>query len=224
MKKLFTLILLAGIAIMHAQDTVFFHKPDFKAIEKRIKDKNSPLYFERLYSRFAKADSTMTQAERQHLYYGYSFKEGYNPYFTSEASLEISKLLNIDNLGKKDMEKIISLSDEVLKGYPFNLSMMGYRAYFFSALGRQKEAAAENTRANIILDAILGTGDGLDKSTCMYVINVGNEYEVINILGFAYGGNQKFVDARYDYLELEENEQGVQGLYFDVSRIVSTFK
>ena len=224
MKKLLTLVLLLGTALLYAQDTVYYLKPDFKIIEKNINNKSSNFYYEKLFNRYSKGDSTLTMEEKQHLYFGYSFKEEYNPYYTSDSIQVIRTLINTDNLSKKDMQRVLALTTEALKGYPFDLSLMGYRSFFLRELGKDKEAAAEGVRADIILDAILSTGDGTTKQTCLYTISVGNEYEIINILGLTFGGTQKFIDTKYDYLSIKENDQGITGLYFDVSRVMASFK
>lgn len=224
MKKGFAILFMLLCTVLYAQDEPAYIQPDFKSIEQNIKDKNSSLYFPKLLDRFHKADSTMTLAERYHLYYGYSFTEEYQPYFSSENAKEIRELINTDNLSREQMERVIALSEDVLKGYPFNISMMGYRAYFFRALGKEKQAVNEEIRANLIIDTILSTGDGANKETCFYVISVGNEYELINALGLVYDGQQKLVDGRYDYLTIQENDYGLWGLYFDVSRVMATLK
>jgi hypothetical protein len=224
MKKRFAIVFLLLCTLLYAQDEPAYIQPDFKAIEQQIKDKNSPLYFPKLFDRFQKADSTLTLQERYHLYYGYSFTDGYQPYFSSDNAAEIRRLINTDNLSKEQMERVIALSEDVLKGYPFNISIMGYRAYFFRALGKEKLAVNEEIRANLIVDTILSTGDGANKETCFFVISVGNEYELINTLGLVYDGQQKLVDGRYDYLTIQENDYGLWGLYFDVSRVMATLK
>ncbi|MES2486616.1 MAG: DUF4919 domain-containing protein, partial [Bacteroidota bacterium] len=183
MKKLLTLVLLLGTALLYAQDTVYYLKPDFTIIEKNINNKSSDFYYDKLFSRYNKGDATLTTEEKQHLYYGYSFREDYNPYYTSDSIQVIRTLINTDNLSKKEMQRVVSLTTEALKGYPFDLSLMGYRSFFLRELGKDKEAAAEGIRADIILDAILSTGDGYTKQTCLYTISVGNEYEIVNILG-----------------------------------------
>ncbi|KOS05876.1 hypothetical protein AM493_07365 [Flavobacterium akiainvivens] len=225
MRKLLAILLLLTSAI-YAQDEQeqAYVKPDFKAIEQNIKNKQSALYYQKLFERFQQADSTLTLEEKYHLYFGYSFTDAYKPYFSSDNLKEIRTLVNTDNLTKEQMERVIELSQDAINGYPFDVSMMGYRAYFYRALGKEKLAEKEEIRANLVFDAILGTGDGMSKETCFYVINVGNEYELINVLGMAYAGEQKLVEGKYDYLELEENDYGVYGLYFNVSRIMSSFK
>jgi hypothetical protein len=210
------------VALVYAQDVPVFVKPDFKAIEQNIKDKKSPFYFSKLFSRFQQADSTLTLEEKYHLYFGYSFTDDYKPYFISENAKEIRDLINTDNLSKEQMERVIELTEDAVKGFPFNISIIGYRAYFYRALGKEKQAVAEEVRAGLIFDAILGTGDGLSKDTSFYVISVGNEYELINALGLVYGGKQELVAGRYDYVTVRPNDYGAMGLYFDVSRIMAT--
>jgi Domain of unknown function (DUF4919) len=223
MKKLFAILLLLTTTV-YGQDERAYIKPDFKQIKENIEKKRSTMYYPELFDRFQKADTTMTLAEKYHLYYGYSFTENYNPYFNSANAKEIRTLINTDNLTKEQMERVIALSEDELNGYPFNISIMGYRAYFFRALGKEKQALCEEARAGMILDTILSTGDGTTEDTCFYVINVGNEYELINALGLVYGGSQRLIEGTYDYLTLGENDYNISGFYFDVSRITSTFK
>ena len=86
------------------------------------------------------------------------------------------------------------------------------------------DSKKEDFQTNAIIDAMLSTGNGVEKETCIYVINVTNEYELISIFGFSFGGEQSLIEGRYDYLAIEENPYEIEGLYFDVSRSLNALK
>ena len=218
MKKQLSLLLLLFAIVANSQSREFA-KPDYKLIEKSTKDKKSPLYFNTLFDRYTKADTTMTMEEKRYLYYGYSFTDAYSPYGGNSAyNKELNNLLNKDKLDKKEIEQLITLTSKILEDYPFNIRMKEYRIHFFGELGRKEEAVKETRQTEMIIEAMLSTGDGRTIDTSFYVINVGNEYELINILGFKYGGEQSLVDFQHDYLKLADNEYELEGLYFEMSR------
>ncbi len=166
----------------------------------------------------------MTLEERRHLYYGYSFQKEYSPYSRADEEKKLRELLQKENADKKDLEKIIEYTDAILKLYPFSLRIKEYRIYSFRELGKNAEAEKESLQATIIIDAMLSTGNGVEKETCFYVINTLNEYEILNLLGFDFGGKQSLIDGQYDYLTLAENPYQLEGFYFDVSRCLQSLK
>lgn len=223
MKLLYYLIILFVSSSLFAQ-TYDLAKPDFVLIEKNVKDSNSPYYFKKLYDRYIKADTTMTIEEKRHLYFGYSFQEEYSPYERSEANKDLNEILRKQELTDSDYEKILMHSAEILETYPFSIRMKEYRIFSFNELERFEEAQKETIQATMILDAILSTGDGTSIEKSFYVINTMNEYELLNILGFEFGGRQELVENQYDYLTLNENSYNLKGLYFDVSRCLDSIK
>jgi len=70
-----------------------------------------------------------------------------------------------------------------------------------------------------IITTILSSGDGVSKETAMHVISTRDEYIIINVLGFTYGGSQSLVKGNYDYLTLMQNEFDLKGFYFSVERL-----
>ncbi len=201
-----------------------FIKPDYEQIEKNVTNKKSPYYFFALYDRYERADSTMTIEEKRHLYYGYSFQPSYSPYSVSDSQDELYEILRSEKTDTKTMENLIKVSEKVLSNYPFSIRIKEYRMYAFKQLGKLKEAKIEEIQANAIIDAILSTGDGTSKESCFYVINTTNEYEILDILGFRFGGEQKLIEQKYDYLTLAENSYNFDGFYFDVTRLFESFK
>lgn len=221
MKYFLSLLLIVITANAFCQSEEF-SKPDYKLIEKNVGDKKSPYYFNTLFERYKKADSTMTVEDRRHLYYGYSFQDSYSPYGIPNDYESLNEILMSQKTDSKTLEKLIKVSANVLRDYPFSIRVKEYRIYAFKQLGRLKEARAEEKQAAMIIDAILSTGDG-SKENSFYVISTTNEYELLDILGFKFGGEQSIVEGRYDYLTLEENPYELKGMYFEVSRLFESF-
>ena len=223
MKRYATLFLLVLCSCIYAQ-TPEFTAPDYDVIKKNVNNKKSPLYFDTLFDRYNRADSTMTLEEKRHLYYGYSFQDEYSPYGRADEETKLRELLQKEDADEKDLKKIIEYTDAIIKQYPFGIRVKEYRVYAFRELGKTAEAEKENIQANIIIDAMLSTGDGVAKETCFYVINTLNEYELISLLGFNFGGKQSLVEGQYDYLTLAENPYQLEGFFFDVSRCLNSLK
>jgi len=59
----------------------------------------------------------------------------------------------------------------------------------------------------------------ISKETALTVIYVSDEYEMLEVLGFKFGGQQALIKDGYDELQLEENPYGITYFYFDVRRL-----
>ncbi|GGB73867.1 DUF4919 domain-containing protein [Flavobacterium suaedae] len=225
MKNILLFFVLLFTVSGYAQ-TENYTPPDYDLIEKNSTDKNSELNFELLFERYKNADSTMTIEDKRHLYYGYSFSHNYSPYGSgsTEVRQKLNKILQKQEADKEDLKKIIEYTDELLSDFPFSIKLKDIRIYCFRELGMIEEARKENFQTNAIIDAMLSTGNGVEKETSIYVINVTNEYELISIFGFSFGGEQSLIEGRYDYLAIEENPYEIEGLYFDVSRSLNALK
>lgn len=209
------LFLITGV---HSQ-TEDFTKPDYQLIEKNINDKKSPYYLAKLSERYNKGDITLTIEEKRHLYYGLSFQKSYSPYDRVYKTEAVKQILDSPVYDKKTLEYFLKVSTKALKEYPFNLSLKEYRAFVFKQLGMQKEARIEDFQKSIILDAIVSTGDGITKENAFYVIDINNQYDIMDALGFRFGGEQELMGTQYNYLSLAENSYDIKGLYFEVSRL-----
>ena len=73
----------------------------------------------------------------------------------------------------------------------------------------------------LLRDAIMSTGDGLSENTAFVVIYIPDEYEILEVLGFKFGGSQSLIEGNYDLLEIDQNPYGITEIYFDVSRLLS---
>ena len=217
MKKIFTFLALLITVIASAQQNETA-TPDYALIEKNVKDMHSPYYYPALFERYQKADTSMTTQERRHLYYGFAFvQKPYDKDKLDAAQSGLKKVLQKQNPGPADMDTVITLTTILLEAKPFSLTLKEYRLYCLKELGRYGQAVAEREQANIIIDAILSSGDGTTKKNSIHVLDAGNEYDVVSVLGFETAGNEFVVNGKYDYLTLNKNLYNLPGLYFEVA-------
>lgn len=210
---IFTIILTTMISIGQSRK---IYRPDFTTIQKEITDKNSPFYYPELFERFTQNDTTLDHDDYRHLYYGYTFQESYSPYQVSSYHDTLSYLMEIEIPDSGDFAYTAGILEKGLTELPFNLRFMNMLSYMYEALGEIDKAREMNIKMNKVIDIILMSGDGLSPETAYYVIRVPHEYDILNILGFTYGGQQSLMENNCDYLELEGSPMGIEGLYFNV--------
>jgi len=215
MKKLITLMALLILSVAGAQETT---SPDYSLIQKNIKDKNSSYYYKTLMERYSRADTTLTLNERRHLYYGFAFM----PLKLDEAAIrsleqQLKTALHTPNPSTTDMEAVVNYSGMLLEAFPFSITLKEYRTYCLKELGRYKEAATEKAQSEMVIDAILSSGDGKTAQTAIHVIDPSNEYEMVSLMGFETLDDEYRVNDKFDYLTLNKNAYNLPGLYFDAS-------
>nr|MDA3843513.1 DUF4919 domain-containing protein [Candidatus Kapabacteria bacterium] len=190
-------------------------KPDYDLIETEIAKEDSDLYYHKLMKRYLEADTTMTLDERRYLYYGYSFQKAYSPYGHSNYSDSLISILKKDELDSNDFRKVIIIADKVLKEIPFDLRTMNYKMYACRELEETELLYTESIKTGMLLDALLSTGDGVSIQTAYYVINTSHEYYLLSMYGLQFT-SQALIEG-CDYMQVSENEYGIEGIYFNVS-------
>ncbi len=216
MKNIFLIIIIVLIGqISYSQDWDF-EKPNYKKIEKNIKKEKSNLYYESLMDRFSAGDSTMTLEEKRHLYYGYTFDEKYSPYSRSDYGDSLRVVLNKENLDSLDLIKVVDYTNKMLLDKPFDLRALNYQLYSLEQMGNKEIFDKRVTQLRTIVDALMSSGNGKSKKEAFYVIYTSHEYDLLDVLGFQFGGSQSLIE-HYDYLTVTENDVGIEGLFFDVS-------
>jgi hypothetical protein len=215
-KKQLLVITILLVSMTVFSQNIEFEKPDYKKIEKEISQEKSYYYYPKLLKKYITSDTTMTLKEKRYLYYGYSFQDSYSPYGHSDFNDSLRTVLNKEKHNNEELLKIIELSDSLLVENPFDLRAINYQLYAYDKLGKKIEFDKRINQMRIIVDAILSSGDGLKKKTAFYVIYISHEYDLLNILGFEFGGEQSLIE-HYDYLKVAKNSQKIKGFYFDVS-------
>lgn len=216
MKKIQFLLFLFLISYSSFSQENTLEIPNYKLIEKNIKDKKSDFYYPKLMARYELSDTTMTLEQKRHLYYGYTFQPKYDPYKQSEASEKLSKVINKEILSPEDLVEIIKLSNQALKENPLDIRSLNYKLYSLEQQQKTDELQKNLIKLEIIVDALVSSGDGISKETAFYVIDTTHEYDLLAMFGFRYAGEQSLIE-HYDYLTVAKNDDNIKGLYFDVS-------
>lgn len=219
MKKIFTLLLIlcaTGFSAT-AQDT---YRPDYNKIARDIADKNSDFYYPELMERYAKADTSMTLEQRRHFYYGYAFYQtNKNAEGAGEAILQLQELLTKPNPTLADYESVITYSNAVLAYLPFSITVKQYKEFCLQKLGRNSEAINERAQTEMIIDAILSSGDGKTVQNSIHVVNAENEFEMVKVIGYRPQSQEYITNGEVDYIVLSQNLYGTDGLFFEVAQV-----
>jgi len=219
MKKIFTLLLILVVTGFSAtaQDT---YRPDYNKIAKDIADKSSEFYYPELRERYAAADTSLTLEQRRHLYYGYAFNKSKTSIDQSTAAVaKLNEVLVKPNPTNEDYNTVLAYSATVLEYMPFSITIKQYREFCLEKLGRYSEAHTERAQTEMIIDAILSSGDGKTMKNCIHVVDAENEFEVVTIIGYRPQSQEYTTNGEVDYIELSQNLYGTEGLFFEVAQV-----
>ena len=193
---------------------------DYKRIKKEIDTKGSEFYYPELLRRFEAADTTLTVEQMYYFYYGTATRPDYNPYKTSNYDA-LHKALEKENPEKEDWQNAAQVIDEQLKTDPTNIRFHLYKHIVYDNLyGSESEKTFDAYEQVImLLSAVTSTGDGRSKETAFHVICVTDEYGIMDVFGLS-PKMQSLVEDKgqsYDVMELEENEYGLESMYFNIT-------
>ena len=88
----------------------------------------------------------------------------------------------------------------------------------YSVLGDSVAAKPYIFKVRQLLRTITSTGDGLTCNTAYHVTAISHEYFVLSVFGFQSSG-QTLTQDQCDYHKLADNQEGLEGLYFDVKQL-----
>jgi len=214
-------IIIAPLIAMHifAQNQDFL-KPDYSAIRKEVFDNNSKYFYPKLYDRFLAGDTNLNLEDFRHLYYGYTFQSQYIPYRESRYQEKMLGYLKKGTLNTKELAEFIKLSELNLKDLPFDIRTLNILSYSYKQKNDIVNSELAEFKKLMIIKAIFSSGNGFSEQTAFHVIDPAHEFDIINELGFKFGGASDLSNALCDYLIVQPNEQNVRGYYFDLSRLL----
>lgn len=216
-KKILLSVLFLTGATAFAQEAEF-KIPDYKAIEKEIKDNNSPFYYPKLMERLVKNDTLLTKEDYQHLYLGYVFQPKYNAFWRSPDEKKLREFYSKEQLDTKDYDEIIKVANHSLNDFPFDLKQLNFLSYIYHLKGEEELAKMSSLKFHSILNAIFSTGDGKTCETGFHVILVEHEYLMLNV--FEIESKSQALVGNCDYLSFEKGKYKVDGIYFNIEKML----
>jgi hypothetical protein len=216
-----TLLLLAVLLLtatkIKAQEQPF-KAPNYELIKKEIQDKASNFYYPKLLERLAVNDTLLNKEDYDHLYFVYVFDPKFDAFYKSTDEEKLSEYYRSEKLDEKDYDKIIKLAEHAITVYPFDLRPMNYLAYIYHLKGDEINAKKMAIRFNKILGIILSSGNGLTCETGFHVISVSDEYMLLNTLKLKVKAQS--LTGNCDYMSFEKGMYKVDGLYFNIEKIL----
>ncbi len=199
--------------------------PDYSSIEQIVKDSNSLFFYPRLLKKYENNDTTLSLREYRMLYYGYFFQDDYSTYNAYEEVDDTARaLLNRGKLSKEQWQTVIRLEKKSLQNDPFELKKLNVMFIAYKKTGDSLNAGVYLDKIKKIAFTILSSGDGQSDTTGLHVLSISDEYAMVKILGYEYGGEQQLTNGQCDYLTLKDNNDNVKGLYFDVKQILKGYQ
>ncbi|MFA7139622.1 MAG: DUF4919 domain-containing protein [Proteiniphilum sp.] len=222
MQKITLLIALFALTILpgYTQDEDFFKAPDYRQIERNVKEPTSSYYYPKLLEKYLNGAATMTPEEGRHLYFGYVYQPDYLPTDTSSYNKRLADVLDSQSFSTDDYAAILQYSEALLKEDPFNLRALNARLLVYAQQNDSEAYKRVVRKRRIVQDAIIGTGDGMSEKTPFYVIKVAHEYDILPFLGFSFGGEDKILKGnKVNFLSLGQNRFGVERVYFNIKPV-----
>lgn len=194
---------------------IYSQAPDYETIRRNVVDSTSDSFYPKLMQRYEAFDTTLTVVDYRHLYYGYLFQNNYDSDWKSKDKKTIEKSFRDAKKDKTNYDQVITLVNNSLHEYPFDLRSMQFLCFLYHENDEKKMGEKASRRFISLIGAILSSGDGKSCETAYHVIFPQHEFSILKIFQFESAA-QKRVDG-CNYLELKENKWGMEGIYFKVS-------
>ncbi|MBB3186475.1 DUF4919 domain-containing protein [Microbacter margulisiae] len=219
MKKILLAILfIASISGINAQ-VLPLVAPNYSLIKSTTQNPASPYYYPTLFKRYVNNDTTLTISDYKMLYYGFTYQKAYKPYGNPPQDAILARYADKDILTPADCDTIILYAGQLVAQFPFDLHWINRIAYAYHVLGKDSTANLWSYKSKKIIQTIMSTGNGRTIPSAWHVIEEGDEYEIIYMLGL-FPVNQSLVALQYDYIRVASNPSGIKGFYFNVRRLL----
>lgn len=187
-------------------------KVDLKAIEKSLKNPDSPYNYEKLIFKYKGYPKSLDSIESQYLYYGRNFRSE-KVLTTGDDFKSLAEAFK-----KGSFAECIKQGKTLYDKDPTNLDILLILLRAYDSMKDGNNFIHHLNQFRSLTDGIKSSGDGKSEKTAYLVNSVGDEYILLNILniGQDYTRNSKVAnDGMYDIWEKEGRQTYIKILYLD---------
>ena len=190
---------------------------DFKKWTQLSQDSLSEYFYPKLLERFLQYDTSLSDQELALLRYGYTLKYEYRP--SSQSNIE-DTLYDYNKM--KAYHKTIERGAAYLLDNPVSLRGNLAMTIAYGRLGQTDNQEKYRTHLLQLTRAILYNGSGSSVESAFVVINISEEYTILNYLGYSFTSQSLITNDNgeaYDQMETVSRQDSTdkRKIIFNVS-------
>ncbi|AZA81501.1 DUF4919 domain-containing protein [Chryseobacterium lactis] len=189
-------------------------KIDLKAIEKNLKNPDSPYNYDKLIFKYKGYPKSLDSIEAQHLYYGRNFRN--DKIATSDERFKSLA----EAFKQSNFEECIKLGKALYDKDPTNLDVLLILLRSYDSLKDGTNFMHHLNQLRTLTDGIKSSGDGKTEKTAYLVNSIGDEYILLNILNIGKEYTRSSKPSRngmFDIWEKDGRQIYIKILYLELT-------
>jgi len=189
-------------------------KIDLKAIEKNLKNPDSPYNYDKLIFKYKGYPKSLDSIEAQHLYYGRNFRN--DKIATSDERFKSLA----EAFKQSNFEECIKLGKALYDKDPTNLDVLLILLRSYDSLKDGTNFMHHLNQLRTLTDGIKSSGDGKTEKTAYLVNSIGDEYILLNILNIGKEYTRSSKPSRngmFDIWEKDGQQIYIKILYLELT-------
>ncbi len=189
-------------------------KIDLKAIEKSLKNPDSPYNYDKLIFKYKGYPKSLDSIESQYLYYGRNFRN-------DKITVSEDRFKDLtDAFKENNFTECVKLGKALYDKDPTNLDVLLILLRAYDSLKDGNNFIHHLNQFRALADGIKGSGDGKSEKTAYLVNSVGDEYILLNMLniGKDYArGSKSSKDGMFNIWEKDGRQIYIKILYLELT-------
>jgi len=219
MKRLLLLSFLCLAFVLAAQAQTI-SKINFDALKTAVAYSKSPYYYPNLLKRYHANDPTLNAEEYKHLYYGWTFQPGYNPYKPNLQADALNEMMLYEKF-----PEIIATGKKLLQTDPFNTDVMYLLHMAYGEMNKPAESKSWLTKFDGVMNAIKASGNGKTPEEAVVIIAPRDTYMFLTVVNLRQASSAQLVDNKYHLVPVKTpNQHNYTQVYFNIQKALARKK